>query len=418
VVAAAMFALAGCGTEPGTGPTASGNGAGSPSGSADEDFESDAAEVAAPAPRLVVTYDGGLQVIDALTLELVADLPLDGFNRVNPAGDQRHVLVSTEGGFRLLDTGVYAAAHGDHSHYYAATPILEDGLFAAAETPGHVVPHDDLTTLFDDATGHVTVVEVDQLDETVREYDSPAPHHGVAVALPDGQLVVSQGTEEERTGIVVLDADDVVLAQTDLCPSIHGEAVAAEEAVVFGCQGGAVMYAGDAITFAAAPAPEGRLSTIAGSEESAVALGNYALTGSSSASTEVALIDTAAGTVETLDIGTAYKSFTLTDDAVGLVLGVDGQLHMIDVELGRQIATYPVIDPFEIPEAWQDPSPRVTVVAGMAYITDPATKTIQVVDPATGEIWKSGTLTVVPNEIVGVSGEGAGEHDHEDGEDE
>jgi outer membrane protein assembly factor BamB len=412
-VVAAAVGLTACGGGSGTGETASSNVSAGPTAGEDEHLESDGAEVAAPAPRLVVTYDGGLQVIDALTLELVADLPLDGFNRINSAGDQRHVFVSTAGGFRLLDTGVYAVAHGDHAHYYAADPILEDGILFAAAKPGHVVAHDDLTTLFDDATGHVTVVESDEPEAVLREYDSPAAHHGVAVALPDGRLVVTSGTEEERTGIVVLDQDDAVLAESALCPNIHGEGVAAEEAVVFGCQGGALVYAGGQIVFAAAPVPEGRVSTVAGSEASSVLLGNYALTGSDGPSTAISLIDSVAGTLKTLDIGTAYNSFTLTEDGTGLVLGTDGRLHVIDLAAGQEIAAYPVLDPFEVPEAWQDPSPKLLVLEGMAYVTDPAAKTIHVVDPTTGEIWKSGSLEVTPNEIAGVNGEGAGEHEHD-----
>jgi hypothetical protein len=52
---------------------------------------------------LVATYDGGIHVLDGATLQLAQDIPLPGFNRVNPAGDDRHVLVSTSSGFRVLD---------------------------------------------------------------------------------------------------------------------------------------------------------------------------------------------------------------------------------------------------------------------------------------------------------------------------
>ena len=68
------------------------------------------AEAAAATPRLTVTYDGGVQVLDATTLEVLADLPLAGFNRLNPAGDGRHVMVSTEGGFRVLDAGTWGSS--------------------------------------------------------------------------------------------------------------------------------------------------------------------------------------------------------------------------------------------------------------------------------------------------------------------
>jgi hypothetical protein len=409
------LSLSGCGTqaEPETGGSAS-------STAQEETYESDAAEVAAAAPRLVITYDGGLQVLDALTLELVADLPLDGFNRVNPAGDQRHVMVSVGGGFRLLDSGSYAVAHGDHAHYYAAAPILEDGIAYPAERPGHVVPHDDLTALFDDATGHVVILEADDLDNVVRQYQAPAAHHGVAVALPDGTLLVSQGTEESRNGLVALDADDAVQAESSQCPGIHGEGVASGEAAVFGCQGGALIYSDGTISFSPAPEADGQISTLAATEDSAVALGNYQVAGSDAPATRVSLIDTAAKSVVTVDIGVPYsgRGLARTDDGVALVLGTDGKLHLIDPDSAQETAAYQVIDPFELPQNWQDPVPGLLVLEGMVYVTDPATRSIQIVDPATGSIWRSGKISVVPNEMAGVSGLGAGEHDHSDHEEE
>ncbi|MDR1118714.1 MAG: hypothetical protein LBL01_05405, partial [Bifidobacteriaceae bacterium] len=106
VAAAALVgALAACG-QAADRQTAADTASATPPAAEAETPASDAAEVSAPAPRLVVTYEGGVQVLDALTLALVEDIPLDGFNRLNPAGDGRHVFVSTAGGFRVLDTGV------------------------------------------------------------------------------------------------------------------------------------------------------------------------------------------------------------------------------------------------------------------------------------------------------------------------
>src|SRR5690242_20094180 len=105
-----------------------------------------AAEAATYQPRLVVTYDGGLLVLDADTLETVERIEKDGFLRVNPAGDGRHVMVSTDAGFQVLDAGTWAEEHGDHAHYWTADPVLTDVTYAA-EKPGHVVVHDDRVAL-------------------------------------------------------------------------------------------------------------------------------------------------------------------------------------------------------------------------------------------------------------------------------
>ena len=55
--------------------------------------------------RFVFAYDGGVKVVDGSTLEEVADFPMSGFLRLNPFGDNEHVLVTTESGFQVLSTG-------------------------------------------------------------------------------------------------------------------------------------------------------------------------------------------------------------------------------------------------------------------------------------------------------------------------
>jgi hypothetical protein len=56
--------------------------------------EPEATETEASAPSLAVTHSAGVLVVDALTLETIAEFDLEGFTRVNAAGDGRHVMVS------------------------------------------------------------------------------------------------------------------------------------------------------------------------------------------------------------------------------------------------------------------------------------------------------------------------------------
>lgn len=60
-------------------------------------------EAAGPTPRLAITHDGGVQVIDATTGTTVGDFPLEGFTRLNQAGDGRRLLVTEGDSFRMLD---------------------------------------------------------------------------------------------------------------------------------------------------------------------------------------------------------------------------------------------------------------------------------------------------------------------------
>lgn len=400
-------------------------GTAAPSATPDETTAPVATEVATAKPRLVLTYDGGLQVLDASTLELIEDIPLEGFNRVNGAGDDRHVMVSTTGGFQTLDVGTWTEPHGDHTHSYTGDPVLTDVMWSA-EKPGHVVPHEGRTALFDDGTGIVTVVDSDALGDAgaeTREVTLPAAHHGVAVELTDGSLVVSEGTEDGRTGIRVLDAAGEEIAASDQCPGVHGEAMAAGEAVVIGCEDGAVIYSGGTISKVTAPDAYGRIGNQAGTEASPIVLGDYKSDPDADLErpTRVALIDTRDASLRLVDLPASYTFRSLARGEAGeaLVLGTDGALHVIDPEAGTLVRSVPVIDAWEESEVWQEPRPAITVLDGSAYITDPATSTVHAVDIETGEVWLTGALDVVPNELTGVSGAVSehGVHEHAEGDD-
>lgn len=382
-----------------------------------------ATEAAAPTARLAVTYDGGVVVLDAQTLEQVADLPLDGFTRLNPAGDGRHLLASTTGGFRAIDLGAWAEAHGDHHHYWTAEPRLTDVTYAAEE-PGHVVVHEGRTVLFDDGTGQVRVLDPAHVGEgkaPVRELTTPSAHHGVAVELSDDTLVVTEGTEESRSGARVLDADGHEFAASDECPGVHGEAVAADEAVVLGCEDGVLVYAAGELTKVDAPDAYGRIGNQAGSEASPVVLGDYKVDPDAELErpTRVSLVDTRTGELSLVELPSSYtfRSLARGDDGEALVLGTDGALHVIDPESGELERSVPVIDAWEEPAEWQEPRPAVLALDGSVYVTDPATRSVHAVDVESGEVWTSAELEVVPNEIAGVSGD-AGEHGGEGHDDE
>jgi outer membrane protein assembly factor BamB len=369
-----------------------------------------ATEEATYTPRIAITYDGGIQVLDAGTLDPVGEFELDGFNRLNDVGDGRHLLVSTTGGFQVLDAAAWAEPHGDHSHYYTAEPQLTDVRFDA-ETPGHVVPHHGRVALFDDGTGEVTVFDASDVadpERETRQYSTPEAHHGVAIELHDGSLVVSEGTEDARTGIRVLDKDGKEIAASDECPGVHGEAVAADEAVLIGCENGVLIYKDGEITKVDSPDSYGRVGNQAGSEESSVVLGDYKVDEDAELERpeRISLTDTKTGELTLVDLPSSYtfRSLARGADGEALVLGTDGQIHVIDPEKKKLDRSIPVIDEWEEPIEWQTPRPAIFMLDGSAYVTDPATRSIHAVDIETGEVWLTKELEVEPNEINGISG--------------
>jgi hypothetical protein len=385
--------------------------------------EGSTSEQAAASPRIALTYDGGIQVLDAASLELIDDIPLEGFNRLNPAGDERHALVSTAGGFQVLDLGTWAEPHGDHAHYYAADPALLD-LTYPAEVPGHAVAHHGRTALFDDGTGKIAILDSGAIADPeahIHEHSTPAAHHGVAIELTDGTLLVTEGTADARTGAVALDAEGVQIASSAECPGIHGETVTDDETVVFGCEDGALLYRDGVFTKVPAPDTFGRIGNLRAAPGSDVVLGDYNANPDGGPLTQVALIDVHDGAITVVDLGTEYtfRSLARDDEGRALVLGTDGLIHVIDPDAGTVESTIPVIDAWEVPEEWQEPRPVIMMLAGSAYVTDPAGQRLLAVDIPTSEVWLETTLDVVPNELAGVSGDvaqdanGHGDHDHE-----
>ncbi|MEU9690708.1 MULTISPECIES: zinc metallochaperone AztD [Amycolatopsis] len=354
---------------------------------------------AAPAPvvanPVAVTYDGGIVLLDGKSLQVAKNLPLEGFNRLNPAGNDRHLMVSTSTGFRVLD---------------AVGAVLTDNEVKAAK-PGHVVRHAGKTVLFADGTGEVTVFDPKAIGTAAfpaPKHKTPEAHHGVAVELENGELVTTVGNKDKRSGIVVLDKDKKEIARNEQCPGVHGEAAARGEAIVVGCQTGALIYRNGVITKVTSPDAYGRIGNQAGSDVSPITLGDYKVDEAAELErpTRISLIDTEKATLKHVDIGTSYTFRSLARGPQGeaLVLGTDGQIHVIDPVSGAVTKKIAVIGTWQEPIEWQQPRPAIFVRGGTAYVTDPGKKEIHSVDLASGAKTATGTIPGTPNEVSGVLG--------------
>lgn len=364
-------------------------------------------------PRLAVTHDEGVIVLDAVSLELLGDFPLEGFTRLNPVGDDRHLMVTEGDGFRVLDLGGYSLPHGDHDHHHSTEPTLTEMTFAAKH-PGHVVVHAGRTVLYGDGDGSIRSFDSDALREgatdkpEVTTRTERTPHHGVAVEREDGSVVTTVGTEDERTGIVIRDAKGKEVASSDECPGVHGEAAAQGGALVFGCEDGLLLVQGDEITKVDAPDDCGRIGNQAGSEESPFVLGDYKTDPDAELErpTRVSITDTRDGSLRLVDLPASYsfRSLERGPDGEGVVLGTDGRLHVIDMAKGEVSRSIDVVEEWTEPTEWQQPRPTVHVQDGTAYVTEPSSKALHMVDLESGEVVSSGELPVVPNEIDGTLG--------------
>ncbi|WP_063059051.1 zinc metallochaperone AztD [Nocardia sienata] len=350
-------------------------------------------EETAIADPLAVTYDGGIHLLDGNTLVRGGGVELAGFNRVNPAGDDRHIIVSTSAGFRVFD-----AVGGKFTDIEFPGP-----------KPGHVVRHAGRTVLFTDGTGTVTSFDPADLAEgapQTTEYQAAQAHHGVAVELESGELAVTLGTEEKRVGLAILDAARKEVTRSEQCPGVHGEATAAGDTLVVGCQNGVLVYRDGKLTKITSPDSYGRIGNQAGSDESPIVLGDYKKDEHAELERpeQISLIDTEAGTIRLVDIGTSYtfRSLARGPEGEALVLGTDGGLRVIDPVTGKVERTIDVLDPWQEPIDWQQPRPALFVRDGIAYVSDTAAKQVHRIDLASGTVTASVTLAETPNEISGV----------------
>jgi outer membrane protein assembly factor BamB len=358
------------------------------------DGTASATPAAAVENPLVATFDGGLYVLDGKSLKQAGTIELPGFNRVNPAGDEDHVFVSTDTGFRVLN---------------ASERKLTDIEYKGAK-PGHVVRHAGRTTLFTDGTGEVNVLDPADLGSgrkpQGRTYSSAEAHHGVAIELADGKLLSTLGTEEKRTGALVLDKNNKEIARNEKCPGVHGEAAARNEAVAVGCEDGILIYQDGRFTKIDAPDDYGRIGNQAGSDASPILLGDYKSDPEAELErpTRVSLVDTEKKTLRLVDLGTSYSFRSLARGPHGeaLVLGTDGAIHVIDPGTGKVEKKIPAVGEWQEPLDWQQARPTLFVRDHTAYVSEPGKKALHAIDVETGRKTASVTLPKSTNELTGV----------------
>ncbi|MGN0063784.1 MAG: hypothetical protein ACI379_06035 [Nocardioides sp.] len=414
-VAALITTLAACGTDPApTDPDSSGT-------TSDQEAPAGEQEASHLAPRALVAHPAGLTLIDTETGEVLDEEERDGFLRLNDAGDGRHVMVTDGDLFRVYDTGIRAEAHGDHAHYYVSPAGLTDVSYEAP-TAGHVVVHERLTTLFSDGTGDIQVVESGRVAEPgapVTRHSAGEAHHGVALQLSDDTLLTTQGTEDERHRVEVRDGAEVV-AETDECPGVHGETTASPTAkgdvVVLGCEDGPVVYRNGRFHKVDVADDYARVGNLAGHHDSPVVLGDYKVDPDAELErpTRVSLTDTRTDTLRTVELGSAYwfRSLARGPHGEAVVLTYDGSLRVIDPTTGKQTSRIATIGAWSEPDDWQQPGPVLKVVDSTAYVTDPASDELVVVDLEQGEVVNRVPVPTGTVELTVTDGVPAWEDEH------
>ncbi|MFT4227001.1 hypothetical protein [Micropruina sp.] len=354
---------------------------------------------AAPKVRstILVTHADGVLALDARTLKPVARIATTSRPTVATSEDQRH--------FFLIQGDKGLVQIGD----LRGTPHLNP-LRVNAAKPSHVVSHGNTTAIFDDGTGTIQLLKKSDLGKTSATLRTLSPfpaHHGVAMPIEKGRLLVSTPGKEagQRVGFARVKASNGRIEKRwNNCPKIHGEAEAAGGVVAFGCDDGVVIYRKGKVTKAYEPAegPDGFSSHLAGSEDSPIIAGSYN-------DTTIALINTRTARTKLLDLGLVYGTVAWAEKRI-IALGTDGKVHVINPGKGKVEAAIRVIDSWTKPEDFYAARPTLTTLGHRVIVADPASKTLRVLDLETGEVSEPTTLDVEPLG-VNAAGPGAG-HQH------
>lgn len=306
-------------------------------------------EVADLEPRAAIAYDGGIQVLDTATGEVLADIKKEGFLRLNALEDG------------VLDDAELTRFDTESPHHGVAVPLTNGNWLVTHGTEDE----------------RHTVQERDAAGKVVTETTDCPGVHGEATAESDGDGdVASFGCEN---GPVVYSGGQFHKVDVPEEYQRSGNQAGSEDSP---------YVLADYKT--EKPTEEGEIER----------------------PTKVGIIDTAKTSVSTVELGSAYwfRSLGRGEDGEAVVLTADGRLHVIDPASGQEQRATDVVKPWTENENWQAPGPNLRTVGDFAYVTDAAAKTLSLVQVSTGDVLSTTELSIAPNEMAVVDAENAAKH--------
>ncbi|MHA7777343.1 zinc metallochaperone AztD [Roseibium sp. M-1] len=366
--------------------------------------------------RLFVSDHGApkVTVVDAVKGETIDTFPLKApASLYRSKGGEAIFAVQRDGNLiTAISSGIAFEDHGDHGDIEVALPKIT-GAEIAGEYPVHFVEHDGQLAVFFDKEGVARVFsESDALKGKVdaRAVAAGAPHHGVAVAYGDHDLVSVPHPEDPSklpVGIRVLDRAGEQTGTIAECPDLHGEA-ASGKLLVFACATGLLVVTGGdgapQISHVPYPGtlPEGKSTTVIGGIGIQYFLGNYG-------ADKVVIIDpTDGGDFRLIDLPMRRVHFTVDPvrPQFSYVFTEDGQLHQLDILKGAITNSLALTNAYSMDGHWSDPRPRVAVAGDTIVVTDPLAGKLHLVGAA--DFRKAGEIAVdgKPYNIVAVGGSG------------
>ena len=353
---------------------------------------------------------GRLLVADAAEAHLsVIDLSTDDVDSgvfevaaagatVYPSPTHRYGIVLARGPedgddrIHVFDGGVFLVPHGDH-YDLVTEPVSRHSLEIVEEMPVHYVNTYGWTTIFADASGHVILINEEDLANSTGDYEpivlEAGPQHGAALVISEGHVAVSTPHPDYLEnpdfwnilpeGVEVRTFDNELVFDAGACHRLHGESHN-EHGAVFGCWDGTLFlhahegdYERELIPY---PPEAGEYGEFAigqyfGHHHSEHFFGQSTLFpgGECCVQGGVWLVDVAHGEMrEVFPEPSAAAAFS-SDGETFYMLAADGVVRAFDAHDGELIDTMQLVDPFEM--VFGSPSPSMITLGDMMYVADP-----------------------------------------------
>jgi hypothetical protein len=321
------------------------------------------------------------------------DLLEDNETRIGTVGspsaiatDGRYVFATTSGGVEIVDSGVWTWDHGDHFHYYRATPALlgtvrgsgpatvTTGTLSTAGGTGVFFPESGEAVLLDNAS-----LSRGEIRERFRI--EVTPHAGVIVPVGDGAVVTTPDGAGMPAALQYYDADGKPLesARAD-CPAGRGSIVTRVGAVV-GCADGAVLISAQSgrAVFEKVPYPDASSSRVAVRFDARKGRPTVAGLVESSG---VWLLSTRQRSWQWLPTRVPMVRATAVDDQKGHVVTLDaeGRVHVYLAKTGEEVGVTEPLLPKTVSALPSLETVSLTVDAQRAYLNAPAEGVVYEID--------------------------------------
>ncbi len=333
-------------------------------------------------------------VVSAENGEVVGSFTVPGVSRVEQLADTRYgALVHTDANrVTFVYSGLSAVDHGDHMDLLIGNPYVA-ATINTGRNPLHFASYGNGIAVFNEADGTVALLDARLLGISV-DYETvtaAGPDHGAVVPLDDALVIGLLAANS----VEVHDAAGKLIDTFADCAAPHGQARLGD-AALFGCANGVLVvretapgqFAADLI--ATPTAADGvRVGSLVSRGGERYIVGNFG--------EGFAVIDPTGLTLATYGTEGTQLGGVLFDDGTTFArLGSDGWLRSFDLATGSELAALAVVRPL----AQGAVRPSVTSAGDLAFVTDPATQQVVVVDLDTLLITDRLELGFVPDGVA------------------